>query len=130
MPALGVAKTIGASTPSAHHRSNRGWQSTRLCRLPPPPISTMQRGSGPETSGAITAYGTGSGKLADDNSDSSMFDGIGDTIGIVRNDNRAVAERRSNLDASRRLQLAGVIAVNIIGVFQHVAGEYRDHVGI
>src|SRR5580700_6431014 len=127
MPALGVAKTIGASTPSAHHRSNRGWQSTRLCRLPPPPISTMQRGSGPDTSGAITAHGTGAGKPADDSSDNSMFDGIRDTIGVVGNDNRVIAERRSNLDASRRFQLTGVIAVNIIGVFQHIAGKHGDH---
>src|SRR5437899_10203764 len=40
MSAPGEASTMGRSDPSDHQVSKSGAQSTRLCRLPPPPCST------------------------------------------------------------------------------------------
>src|ERR1700722_15406685 len=130
MPALGVAKTIGATAPSAHHRSNRGWQSTRRCRLPPPPIRTTHNGNGPEPGGTISAYSTGSGRLPDESSDNSMLDGIRDALQVIRHDDGLIAVGGGDFHAARRFQFTGVIAINIIGVLQHVTGEHRDYVGI
>src|SRR5579862_4707375 len=54
----------------------------------------------------------------------------GDLIFIVRDNDRTIAECRLDMDAAGGFELARVVAVNVIGIFQDVACEDGDHIRV
>jgi hypothetical protein len=57
-----------------------------------------------------------------------LFENRGNAVGIVGNHSRGISKVRPDRSARRRLQLIGVVAVNVVGVLQDVTRQHRYHI--